>query len=169
MDLEKMKVEIEALNSTLKTEKINPDKKRLAEMQAAVDAEEKRLNSKAYKDALKKIDELANDAEARKAAIHKTIDELMDEFQAWENICKQHKQLWKKHQVEARDLYASEYGKLVRLQAELARWKKSMKTLEAMKKPLINAKPVHPKKALPINEHEKMMRERYPVKNETRR
>ena len=163
MNLEKVKAEMEALNSRLEAEKTSPDEKRLAELKAAVEAEEKRLNSKAYKSALKKIDELANDAEARKMAIHKTIDELMDEFQAWEDVCNQHKKLANQHRIEARNLYMDEFGKLVKVQTELKHWKKSKKMWEAHKQAGL-ARPVHTKKLIGSSEREKMLRERYPMK-----
>lgn len=163
MEIEKLKLELAEAEAAVdaKREAENAEARRLAEIQAAVDAEEKRLNSKAYKDALKRIDELAIEADKRKQAAAAAVDELLGKIEAWKDVCSKHKQLAKQHRVEAKDLYRAEYGKLNALENELVRWKKTMRTLEALKQPF-TVKPVNPKRMFEEPARKKMLKERYP-------
>jgi len=165
MELEKMKREMAALQAAedAKREAENAEARRLAEIQAAVEAEEKRLNSKAYKDALKKIEALAVEADKQKQTAFSGVDELLGKIEAWKNVCTEHKRLAAQHRVDAKNLLHAEYGKLNALEAELVRWKKTMRTLESWNKTgLGEVKPVHTKRVLGVSAFDKMMKERYP-------
>ena len=133
MELEKMKNEL--AQAEAKRDAENAEAQRLAELQAAVDAEEKRLNSKEYKTALKTIDEMAIDAEARKQTIHELVDSIMAEFDEWENVIKQREALAREHRIEARNLKASEIGiggNVYQLRNAIREWKQKIAWREAL-------------------------------------
>jgi len=136
MELQKLNAEIEALNSKLEAEKTNPGESRLAELQAAAEAEEKRLNSKAYKDALKTIDALEEKAAAKQAEAHKAIDDFLAEMDEWEAITNEHKRLAKQHRIEAQDLYKAASTKttnIFNLKKSVAAWKENKSVYSRLK------------------------------------
>jgi len=167
MKLEKLKADAKVLKERLAAENKNPEEERLANIQAAIDAEEKRLNSKAYKNALKAIDELAEAAETQKQAVYKAVDDLMVNIEAWKTTVKNRGRLASEHRIETIDLYHSEIGKighLVELEARVSKWLDNRRFCENANKPL-TAKPANPKRLIPIGERERMMRERYPKRD----
>jgi len=166
MKLGNLKAEAEALKASLAAENKNPEEERLANIQAAIDAEEKRLNSKAYKNALKAIDELAEEAENQKQAVVKAVDDLMVNIEAWKTTALKRRRLASEHRIETADLYQSEIGKighLVELETRVTKWLENKRFCENTNM-LPKSKPANPKKIIPIGKHEKMMRERYPRK-----
>jgi len=167
MKLGKLKDEAEALKERLEAENKNPEEERLAELQAAIDAEEKRLNSKAYQDALKAIDDLANEADKQKADVLKAVDGLMANIEAWKATVKKRQQLANKNRIETKDLYKDETGRighLVELENNVTKWLKNKRFSENCFQ-LREAKAANPKRLIPISEHERMMRERYPKRD----
>ena len=168
MELEKLKRELADAEAVAaeKAKAENAEAEALAAARAAVEAETKRLNSTEYKNALKKIDELANDAEARKMAIHKTVDGLWAELQAWQDVCNQHRRLCNQHRIEnTKDLLGSEtayIGNLSELAQRLKPWLDNVRYIEAIRNPKPDVKPVQKKSLFGSSEREKMLKRRYP-------
>ena len=166
MDLKKVKAKAAEIKAKLDAPEKNPEAERLAELEAIIDAEEKRLNSKAYKSALKAIDELEAEAETQKQTVYDAVDELMATIEAWKTTVLKRRRLAAEHRIETKDLYKSETGQighLVELETRVTKWLENRRFCENTKKPPI-AKTVNKKRLIPIGEREKMMRERYPEK-----
>jgi len=166
MELEKMKNELAEAQAAEDAKRAaeKAEAQRLAEIQAAVDAEEKRLNSKEYKNALAAIDEMAIEAEARKQTVHELVDSILAEIEAWENVINQREALAKAHRIQASDLIQTEMaigGNVFQLRDAIRKWKQRIKWVDAfsnMYKP-DNSKVKTVKRDA---EHERMMKKRYP-------
>jgi len=161
MDLQKAISQAEELEERLKAKAKNPEAERLAELQAEIEAEEKRLNSKAYKNALKAIDEMAAKAENQKQTVLDLAKDLNAALDDWVVTVKKRRDLAKKHRIDAERLYRAEYAKiggLIELQRRLHRWYQSRKN---RKNALIslNTKPAPKRK--PTNEHLEMLKRTY--------
>jgi len=153
------------LQAAIDAKQKNPLKERMAELQAAVDAEEKRLNSKAYKNALKTVDELATQAEELRTEATKAIDAFYTIMEKWEETVNKHKAIWKEHKIDAPDLYSREAKKIgiVTIKRKVETLRKAEKQLKALSVKPGTVKTVNNKRGfLKLTEHEKMMRERYP-------
>lgn len=168
MDLEKIQAEAEALKNRLARQMVNPEEKRLAELQAKIEAEEKRLNSKEYKTALKTVDDLADEAEAKKQTVLSIAEDLKDALHDWNKTVMERRRLAKEYRIETKDLYNAEAGKMGRLldlENRIMKWFNDVRLAEALnEKP--KAQPVHNRSILKVGKREKMMRERYPENTE---
>jgi len=138
-ELEKMKMELAALRAEAdaKAEAEAAEARRLVELQAAIEAEEKRKNSKEYKAALRSIDEMAKQAEAQKQSVYKTADVLMDEIKAWGEILKKRQALARQHRIVINDLSRAEgsvMGNIYQLNKNLVEWKKTIEWRRVLKK-----------------------------------
>jgi len=126
MDFEKAKAEAEELKNRLNSEEVNPDEKRLAELKAAIEAEEKRLNSKAYKNALKAVDEMEAEAETLKAQAFKMVDDILAVMDEWEAVTKKRWGIAVKNSIETKDLYwvdSIKADELAGLKRKIEGWK----------------------------------------------
>jgi len=171
MNLQKLKTEAEELKTRLDAPKKNFEAERLAEIQAAIDAEEKRLNSKAYKNALKAVDELANEADKLKADATQAVYDALAIMEKWEETAKKHRSICHEHRIKAKDLYNSENNKVDKLgwmKRKIETWKHYKHLYEDVY-PIMNkpeAKPANNKRGfLGLTQKEKMLKQRYPDEN----
>jgi hypothetical protein len=166
MELEKMKNELAALRAEAdaKAKADAAEARRLAELQAAIDAEENRKNKKEYKNALAAINDLANEAEAQKQSIHKAVEALMVEIDTWADIVKKRKALARENRIEASDLFMAEVGvggSVIQLRQAIEAWKNKIKFIDAMKG-MYEPDNSKAKTTKRDSEREKMLKERYP-------
>jgi hypothetical protein len=167
MELEKMKNELAQAQAAEDTQRAaeKAEAERLAEMQAAVDAEEKRLNSKQYRDALKTIDEMAIEAEARKQTMHELVDSIVAEFEAWEDIVSKRKALAKEHRIEINNLIQAEMaigGNVIQLRKAIREWKQRIAWRETFSNMSQPQKPEPERQPKRDSEYKRMMKKRYP-------
>jgi len=169
MNFEKLQAEAEELQARLDAKTKNPEAERLAKIQAAIEAEEKRLNSKAYKNALKTIEELETKAEELNAQATQAVYDALAVIEKWEETAKKHRAICNEHRIEAKDLYNSEAtkrDKLVWMKTKIETWKRLKHLYEDVYPRMAEpgeAKPANQKRGLfGLTEREKMLRERYP-------
>lgn len=131
--LKKLKAQLEEAQAKAKakTDAEKAEKKRLAELQALVDAEEKRLNSKEYKTALKAIDDLAIEAKAQEQTIFEAVDALYSEIEAWDGILESRERLAVENRVRVGSERAIR-GSILALKNSIEAWKNDKKSMDGI-------------------------------------
>jgi len=134
--------------------------------QEAAKAERERLTSPEAKAAIKELEKVNKEGLKLTADITQALQDLYKDMEKWEALQKQSKKLARQWEQQPFDLGIAG-SRLGTVKLAVMRWIQEVHSWERSKE--IAAMPnqvraVHPKRALPISEHEKMMRERYPVK-----
>jgi ABC-type sugar transport system ATPase subunit len=93
-------MEAGALDMQIKAAKAAAEK-----AEKAIKAEKNRLDSKEYKDALKKLKGLERQAEAIREAQFEAAKNFYPEYAKWEALIKEHESLARQHDIEVLDLW----------------------------------------------------------------
>ena len=139
----------------------------LKRAEEAAKAERDRLSSPEAKAGIKELEKINKEGLKLTADITQALQDLYSDMEKWEALQKQSKTLARQWEKQPFDLGIAG-SRLGTVKMAVQRWVQEVHSWERQKEIRSSgghlAKPVHKKRALPIGEREKMLRERYPVK-----